>query len=311
VAAPNIIAILYHRSDFIHTIPALQALAPGLVFLYINSVLGAIIISTKNEKKIIIMAAAALVFNLTLNLILIPQLLHVGAAIVTSLTELLLTGISIAFVPKHLLPLRSLLVGIKALFASLVMAVAMLFLLTYNIIIIIVIAALIYFVTATLLRTIPREDLQALFSALRRKAQRTPTELELHEEGQLSPLADEILFMEEQSVEHKEEQLSPPTDEVPFHEKEHSVVSAGSVTQKYAYNGNGVLPRSMARTLVEEDSRCALATTFEEELLASLSTSATEEGPFSTMDETTEKRPSVNSVSFHQVSQSKSRNRNR
>ncbi len=199
VAAPNIIGILYHRSDFIHTIPALQALAPGLVFLYINTVLSAIIISTKNEKKIILMAAAALVFNLTLNLLLIPHLLHVGAAIVTSLTEMLLTGIAIACVPKHLLPLRSLRVGLKALFASLVMAVAMLFLLTFNIIIIIIIAAPIYLVTATLLRTIPREDLHALFNALRRKAKRPPTLLELQEEEEQSPLEDEILFMKEHS----------------------------------------------------------------------------------------------------------------
>jgi O-antigen/teichoic acid export membrane protein len=146
------------------------------------------------------MAAAALIFNLVLNLILIPRLLHVGAAIVTSLTELLLTIISIACVPKHLLPLRSLRVGIKALFASLVMAVAMILLRNYNIILIIIIATLIYLVYATLLRTIPREDLQALYSALRHKAQRTSTELELHEEERQPPPTDEILFMKEHSV---------------------------------------------------------------------------------------------------------------
>ncbi len=316
VAAPNIIGILYHRSDFIHTIPALQALAPGLVFLYINTVLSAIIISTKNEKKIIIMAAAALVFNLALNLILIPRFLHVGAAIVTSLTELLLTVISIACVPKHLLPLRSLRVGIKALFASLVMAVTMIFLLTYNIIIVIMIATPVYLVTATLLRTIPREDLQALYSAMRRKAKRAPTELELHEEEQLSsaPLADEILFMEEQRVENEEEQPLPLANKKLLME-EHSVVLAGSATQKYAHNGNGngVLPHSLASTLVGEDSRHALAAMFMDETTEKLPSvrasrlsstaakqmqepkppSSTEEAPSLAMNEATEKLPSV------------------
>jgi len=75
VAAPNIIGFLYHRPEYIHTFPVLQALAPGLVFLYINSVLGAVFMSTHQEKKITLMAVFALVFNLGLNLILIPRYL--------------------------------------------------------------------------------------------------------------------------------------------------------------------------------------------------------------------------------------------
>ena len=67
----------------------------------------------------------------------------------------------------------------------------------------------------------------------------------------------------------------------------------GSVTQKYAYNG--ALSRSMASTLVEEDSQSALAATLEEELLASSATSATEGDAFQIMDDMTEKMPSVSS----------------
>src|SRR5215469_167703 len=61
VTAPAIIELLYHRSEFSHTVPALQGLAPGLVLLYANTVFSTIIISTKREKKITIMAAIALV----------------------------------------------------------------------------------------------------------------------------------------------------------------------------------------------------------------------------------------------------------
>jgi O-antigen/teichoic acid export membrane protein len=193
-AASNIIGFLYHRSEFMPTVPALQALAPGLVFLYINAVLSNVLISIKKEKKIPVMAAIALVFNLGLNLILIPVYQHVGAAIVTSLTELLLAAIAIVFIPRHLLPAGSLLVGVKSLAASLVMAAAILLLSTFQITVILPIATLIYFGTATLLRTIPREDVQALYRAVRRRAEgrASPSGVEYQEEDQAKEITEKL-----------------------------------------------------------------------------------------------------------------------
>jgi O-antigen/teichoic acid export membrane protein len=193
-AAPNIVGFLYHRSEFRHTVPALQALAPGLVFLYINAVLGTILVSMKQEKKIPIMAAIALVFNLGLNLLLIPVYQHVGAAIVTSLTEILLVGIAIVFIPRHLLPVGSLPVGVKSLTASLVMAAAILLMSTFQIIVILPIAMLIYFGTATLLRTIPREDVQALYRAIYRRTEgrASPSAVEYQEEEQESEITEKL-----------------------------------------------------------------------------------------------------------------------
>lgn len=197
-AAPNIIGVLYHRPEFIHTIPVVQALAPGLVFLYINSVLNTTLMSTNRERKITIMAAIALVFNLGLNLVLIPRYLHVGAAIVTSLTELLLLCISLLFIPRHLLPLGSLRVGFKALLAGLIMALTVLLLRNLNIFSILLAAMFVYLVAAGLLGTIPREDLLALYSAIRHKAQQVSpnlsgveqvTESELATAGEASTLS--------------------------------------------------------------------------------------------------------------------------
>ena len=66
-------------------------------------------------------------FNLGLNLILIPRYKQVGAAAVTSLTELLLLCVSIVLVPRRLLPVASLKVGVKVIGASLFMAIAIMF----------------------------------------------------------------------------------------------------------------------------------------------------------------------------------------
>jgi O-antigen/teichoic acid export membrane protein len=189
VAAPEIIAFLYHRPEFSHTVPALRGLAPGLVFLYINTVFSTIIISTKREKKITIMAAIALVFNLALNFILIPLYQHVGAAIVTSLTELLLLCLSVIFIPKHLLPLGSLRVAAKATIASFVMALTIWGLSVFhifNILVILPVAMLVYFGTATLIGTIPREDIRALYYAIRHKAHRSPSASSVSQQEQNS-----------------------------------------------------------------------------------------------------------------------------
>jgi O-antigen/teichoic acid export membrane protein len=172
VAAPNIIAFLYHRPEFINTIPVLQFLAPGLVFLYASTVLGSVMISSNQERKITILAAVALVFNLGLNLLLIPRYQQVAAAAVTSLTELLLLCVSVVLVPTRLLPLKSLKVGAKAIIASRVMAIAIQFFLNrYSIFLLLPYAILIYLFVAGVLGTIPREDIMALYREVRHKAQ--------------------------------------------------------------------------------------------------------------------------------------------
>jgi len=213
VAAPNIIGFLYHRADYTHTFPVLQALAPGLVFLYINAVLSAILMSTKQEKKIMVMAGAALVFNLALNLVLIPRYQHIGAAVVTSLTELLLVGMTLVFVPRHLLPFGSLRVGGKALLASLVMAGVITGLHTLSLFLILPVAFVAYVVAATLLGTIPQDDLQVLYGALRRKAQRVSVAAVGERQGyNLEPST-----LEEQMTERLAEVRLPIPERLPQH----------------------------------------------------------------------------------------------
>ena len=187
VAAPNIVGFLYHQVEFVHTIPVLQALAPGLIFLYINTLLSSVIVSTRGEKKIPILAGFALVFNLGLNLFLIPRYQQVGAALVTSLTELLLLCLSLAFTPKTLLPVGSLKVVGKVLVAGFFMALTAFLLRTLSILIIAPVALLIYAAVATFLAIVPREDMRALYKTIRSKSER---DLIIPQEN----LLDEIIY---------------------------------------------------------------------------------------------------------------------
>ncbi|WP_052890148.1 flippase [Thermogemmatispora carboxidivorans] len=166
VAAPNIIGFLYHRPEFIHTFAVLQLLAPGLVFLYVNMVLSTVLVSIHQERKMTLMAGVALVFNLSLNLLLIPLYQQNGAALVTSLTELLFIGPFLGFIPRALWPRASLVVALKALGASLVMALVVWLLRSWSILALTPVAIAVYLAAATVLRTIPRSDLRTLIEAV-------------------------------------------------------------------------------------------------------------------------------------------------
>ncbi|HEU5383086.1 MAG TPA: flippase [Ktedonobacteraceae bacterium] len=205
VAAPSIIGFLYHQPQFMHSVPVLQTLAPGLLFLYANTALGSVIMSIKQEKKITVMAAIALVFNIGLNLLLIPRYEHIGAAAATSLTEFLLFCLSIYFTPRKYLPFKSLLVGLKSIVACLVMALAIWKLLELNIFIILPVAIITYVASALLIGVIPREDLKALYGALRQKA--SPSSLAslatqplAHQEGYETILEGAMLLADEDTI---------------------------------------------------------------------------------------------------------------
>ncbi len=172
LAAPAIVGFLYHRKEFTPTIPVLQALAPGIVLLYLNTVWTTAMMSSKLERKMPFMAGVALVFNLAVNFILIPRLQGVGAAITTSLTEGLLCVIAMVLLPRHLLPVKSLLVGAKTLVACGVMSIVILAFHAYSILFVLPAASVMFVLASIVLATIPREDLEAVYYAVRRKAQR-------------------------------------------------------------------------------------------------------------------------------------------
>ena len=123
------------------------------------------------------MAGAALVFNLGLNLFFIPRYQQVGAALVTSLTELLLLCISLVLVPRNLLPAGSIKVGVKVVVAAILMGLAAFLLRSQSIFIIGSVALVVYIAVATLLGTIPREDVQTLFIAFRSKGRKSSSEM--------------------------------------------------------------------------------------------------------------------------------------
>lgn len=174
VVAPNIIGFVYQRSDFTGSERVLQALAFGMIALYLNSVLTTVLVSTGQERKMPLMAIAALIFNVGLNLFVIPRYMEMGAAWATTATEVLLLGIGLFILDRSLIPISLLSTTAKIFAASVLMAVVAFTLNHYTIVVIIPIAGLVYAIAIWFLRVIPEEDIEHFKPALARVARFIP-----------------------------------------------------------------------------------------------------------------------------------------
>lgn len=106
-AAPLLVPLLY-GGDFRGAVPALYALAPGVLALAAVRSAGGYLIRLNKPWTTTWLALAALVVNVLGNLLLIPPLGIVGAGVASSVAYLLLAGSYLAwFVHRTDVPLRS------------------------------------------------------------------------------------------------------------------------------------------------------------------------------------------------------------
>jgi len=168
LAEPIVLAI-YGRAEFLPTASALRWLAPGLLVLYVNSVLAATLVSIDRERRMTIISALAVPVSVGLNLMLIPQFQHTGAAAVKTAIEVMILGCLLLNVPRDVLGGASLRVLWKTAVASGAMC-AVVFLLGSQHLGVLVLSGIgTYVVAGIALRLIPDDDLRALRGALVRQ----------------------------------------------------------------------------------------------------------------------------------------------
>jgi O-antigen/teichoic acid export membrane protein len=166
VLAQPIVAFIYGGSEFGGTPDALRWLAPGLFVLYLNSILKVAIVSLNLERRLVIVALVAAVFNLAANLVLIPRFQHVGAAAVTSLTEVAVFSYLLVSLPRDLIPWRSLRIAARALGASAVMVGVLQILAGQHVVVLVVAGALTYAACSVAVGLISLDDLASMRRAL-------------------------------------------------------------------------------------------------------------------------------------------------
>lgn len=124
--AERIIALVYPAHAYAGSAMALRLLAPGLLFIYVNWVFSQSLVSLHQERRLLLMAAVAAVLNPLANLIAIPLFRENGAALTTSLTELLILVWLVRLMPRDLLSAANVRVATRALLAAVATAIVLL-----------------------------------------------------------------------------------------------------------------------------------------------------------------------------------------
>lgn len=163
-------------SDFLtaHTIPpvfgvpatsplALQILVCAVGLSFVSYLFGYLVIAMGKQSKMIWPYVILVVFNIVMNLILIPHYSYIGAAFVTVLTEVLILTFAWRVTHKYLKINLNLIIVWKVLFASIFLGVFLYFTAqSLNIILLIILAAVVYGIALYAVGGVNREMFRSL-----------------------------------------------------------------------------------------------------------------------------------------------------
>ena len=104
--ARDIVSLLYGIKQYAASIPVLQILAGGAIFLFVNMILGTMLISSDRQRQQSYLTLGAIFVSIGLNLLFIPLMQRmfgnggIGAALSTALIELMLMIAMLLLLPR-------------------------------------------------------------------------------------------------------------------------------------------------------------------------------------------------------------------
>lgn len=174
ILANRIITMVYGL-EYVPSIIALQVLVWSEVFIFLNIVFGTLLNSMDKQITVTKQCALGAALNVVLNLLLIPRYSYIGASIATVATECFAfiylftqvakTGYSLAKKPVLILVM-------KVIVAGLLMGTFAVYFSKLNLIILIILAAILYFMLIYLFRVVDKTDID-LVRSLMRKSEHT------------------------------------------------------------------------------------------------------------------------------------------
>ena len=155
--ADKIILFIYPQG-FIPSIIALKILVWVVPFTFMTITFGTILTAINKQNLLMKIVFIILIFNLILNLILIPQFSYVGSAVATVISELITFIIYFHYISKFICRIKFTDTLIKIIIASGIMGLFIIYA-SMNLFLVILLAAIIYFVSLILLNTFSKEEL--------------------------------------------------------------------------------------------------------------------------------------------------------
>jgi O-antigen/teichoic acid export membrane protein len=141
-----------------NSIVALRILSWGLLFIFLNSVLGTILVATDKEKFYAYVLGATLILNVVMNAVLIPSMMHIGASIATLASELLFFFASFYHLSRHL-HFVSTHNGLKPVISGVIMGAFVFCLHDMFLPVLVLSAAALYFLTLFVIGGVDKEDI--------------------------------------------------------------------------------------------------------------------------------------------------------
>jgi len=164
--ADRIINLLYGK-EFVSSALALQILIWAEVLIFINAITAQLLNAIDKEKAFAFSAGFCLIFNIILNLMLIPILSFIGSAITVLLTQIALFILFYLHITKKGYHLNLKNMGVTPFFACAIMILTILALRNANLFLIIPISAIIYFSILFFGRSFSKEEINLFRSIIK------------------------------------------------------------------------------------------------------------------------------------------------
>lgn len=149
---------LFYANQYSGSIIAFQILALFIPIRLISGIIGTLLTSINKQGIRTFSVILAAIFNILLNIVLIPFLSYVGASIATILSEMALFFIYLYFINKNYTTLKLYTHFVKPIIASLIMGTVIFIFREINLFLLIISATLLYFTILIILKTFTTED---------------------------------------------------------------------------------------------------------------------------------------------------------
>jgi len=144
VLSPSVINLL-GGGNYPESVPVLDILIIAVGIIFCSTLFSFSLIALEKQKSLMVISGVGAVFNVAANLILIPRYSYYAAAATTVLTEALVAILMLILISKSLHFLPSIKIFLKSLGAAAIMALAVWYLRSFNLIFLLVLALIIYF----------------------------------------------------------------------------------------------------------------------------------------------------------------------
>ncbi|TFG91368.1 MAG: flippase [Syntrophobacterales bacterium] len=163
--APRLILFVFGEG-FENAAPALRILIWAEVFAFLNYLGGHLLNMIDRQKVYTVIIGVATVFNIILNLLLIPSYTHVGAAAATLLCELLIFALVYFCIGRYFFRVRMWSLAWRPTLASVIMAVLVVKIQFLPVWCIVIAGCVCYFAALFILGGLNKHDRDALYSVL-------------------------------------------------------------------------------------------------------------------------------------------------